>query len=144
MSRLGLASDGTWYCTACAAVRTRQDGERNVLKFSRSAGLIGLYCRKGPKVWMAIPSSIIVINIRGCVLGVVVPTSRLGSTIWLLATSADKSVVLHVDSPINESRHPSVLLPASILLPATSTTSLFSRTHHWLRSLRAEIPTSQV
>jgi hypothetical protein len=60
-------------------------------------------------------SSIIVINIKGCVL---VPTLWLRVTIGLPASLADKSaVVLHVDSPINESRH------ASVLLPATLTTS---------------------
>ena len=44
-------------------------------------------------------SSVIVINTKGCVLGLALPTLRLEVETVLLASSADKSVVLHVDSP---------------------------------------------
>jgi hypothetical protein len=51
-------------------------------------------------------SSLIVINMKGCILGLALPTLRLEVKSGLLASSADKSVVLHVDSPINESDMP--------------------------------------
>lgn len=120
MSRLGLVSDGTSYYTACAAVctGTRQDGERNVLKFSRS---VGLHCRKGPR-WPFGPfpliHNLIVTNMKGCVRGLAVPISRLRSNLRLrfLLLSANRLAVL-LDSPIDKSRL------ASVLLPATLTTS---------------------
>jgi hypothetical protein len=51
--------------TVRRALRCAQNGERKVPKFSRS---VGLHCRTGPRYGRFF-SSIIVVNMKGCALG---------------------------------------------------------------------------